>query len=137
MKVIVASDNPFLELSHDLINIDTKDIADSVVCETVKRIKSIGEEQYTRYQEDRLSKQLKSIDDTKSRNKLPLFSYKQQLKSKKTTEVATVHNNVKLFSQLYITNQRREHCCSTVIIKRWEASFREQSWFVWLFGRSR
>ena len=45
VKAIVASNNPFLELSHDLNNIDTKDIADSVFCETVKRIKSIREEQ--------------------------------------------------------------------------------------------
>ena len=108
VKVIVASDNPFLELSHDFINIDTKDIADSVVGETVKRIKSIGEEQYTRYQEDRLIKQLKPIDDTISRNTLPLFSYKPQLKSKKKTEVAALCNNVKLFSQLYIANQGRK-----------------------------
>ena len=44
-----------MELSHDLINIDTKDIADSVVCETVKRIKSIGEEQYIRHQEEQIT----------------------------------------------------------------------------------
>ena len=36
--------NPFLEQSGDLLVLDSKDIMDAAVAETVKKMKSVGEE---------------------------------------------------------------------------------------------
>ena len=56
---------------------------------------------------ERLVKKTKSTDDTLYKKKLPLFSYKPPLKSKHSSDISTLKEKVKLFSHLYVANQRR------------------------------
>ena len=105
---IESSDNPFMETGKDLIALDTKDIADKKVIETIDKIACIGKEKYDDYMKDRIFTHAKSIDATIHRNKLPLFTYIPQQTKRATTQISNLRNNVKLFSQLYIANQTRE-----------------------------
>ena len=102
LEEIEALDNPFLETSNELIALDTKDIAERVVCETVISIESLGKEKYSQYQQDRLVSRAKPLDDTIHRSKLPLFNYAPKLKSRNTTEIASLRNNVLSFFHSYI-----------------------------------
>jgi len=63
-------ENPFLE---DLLVLDTRDIKDTSVVETV-RIEMIGIEQYEIYVEERLEKCEKPIAEVITKNKLALFT---------------------------------------------------------------
>ena len=47
VTVLEDMGNPFLERSQDLLVIDTRDIMDTQVAETVRRIETIGNEQFT------------------------------------------------------------------------------------------
>lgn len=46
--------NPFTEDSSDLLTLDSRDIADAAVIETVYQIEKLGEEQYNAYVKQRL-----------------------------------------------------------------------------------
>ena len=65
--------NPFLEESNDLLVIDTKYIMESVAG-TVRKVETIGQEQYSKFVDERLSKWVTPVSDPLPKNKLPLFS---------------------------------------------------------------
>ena len=44
--------NPFTEDSSDLLTLDSRDIADAAVIDTVRQIEKLGEEQYDAYVKD-------------------------------------------------------------------------------------
>ena len=98
--------NPFTDTSDQIIVLDSKEVLDQVVSKTVKTIESVGKSQFFEFHESRIVRQEKSVDDIISKNKLPLCNHRPKLKSKQTNEVATMRRNVKMFSQLYIANQR-------------------------------
>jgi hypothetical protein len=54
--------------------LDTKDIMDASVADTVRKVQSLGEEQYKSFLDERLDHPTKPIKDTLPKNKLPLFS---------------------------------------------------------------
>lgn len=56
--------NPFLENTQDLLVLDTRDIMDTPAAETVRKIESLGEEQYTKFVEERLELCTKPVTDT-------------------------------------------------------------------------
>ena len=64
-------DNPFCENSSDLLVLDTRDLADAAVINTVNQIEKLGQEQYDTYVSERLVNQTKPIDDPIQRNNLP------------------------------------------------------------------
>ena len=66
--------NPFTENSSDRLVLDSRDLADPSVVDTVRRIEEIGQEQYDTYVKERLVSQTKSIFDPIKKNNLPLFS---------------------------------------------------------------
>ena len=53
--------NPFLEESHDLLSLVTKDIADPAVLKTVEGIKRIGQDQYDTFVQERLRQRSRSF----------------------------------------------------------------------------
>ncbi len=65
--------NPFLEESNDLLVLDTKEIMESVAG-TVRKVETIGQEQYSKFVDERLSKCVTPVGDPLPKNKLPLFS---------------------------------------------------------------
>ena len=62
--------SPFEEKSQKLLVLDTKEITDSAVVNTIFNSKRIGQDNFTK---ECLLDRTKSIDDTIHRNKLPLF----------------------------------------------------------------
>ena len=69
--------NPFLEHTQDLLVLDTRDIMETPVAETVRKIESLGEEQYTKFVEEKLEQCMKLVTDTLPKNRLALFSRSQ------------------------------------------------------------
>ena len=74
VTVMEEMGNPFLERSQDLLVIDTRDIMDTQVAETVRRIETLGKEQYTKFVTERLERCTTPLTETIPKNKLPLFS---------------------------------------------------------------
>ncbi len=66
--------NPFSEDSSDLLVLDSRNIADPAVVDTVRQMESLGKSQYDSYVEQRLVNQTKPITDPIKRNNLPVFS---------------------------------------------------------------
>ena len=99
--------NPFEEDSPYLLVLDTKEIADPAVIETVRTAKLIGQEQFQAYSMDCLIDRTKTIDEPIKRNKLPLFGTERKPRSPKG-KVASMRNDVALFARLYIGCQSRD-----------------------------
>ena len=66
--------NPFLEESHNLLVLDTKNMMDASLAEIVRKIKILGLEQNKKFVEEKLQQSLKLITETPSKNNLSLFS---------------------------------------------------------------
>ena len=97
--------NPFTEDSGDLLTLDTKDIMNSDVVNTVKNVHALGEEQYDRFVKERFEKRSKSIKEPIRKNKLPLFSGKNKALPKQKVPVTALKGDCSLFSRLYIACQ--------------------------------
>ena len=80
---------------------------DTQVAETVKRIETLGEEQYTKFVTERLEQC--TIPVTLLKNMLPLFSRPPvKIKSKQKAQLAALKSDCGLFSRLYISCQPRD-----------------------------
>ena len=92
-------ENTFLENDETLVCLDTKDIAENIVCDVCdNKIQSVGKQNSQEIFTKRLVKKTKSIDDTLHKNKQLFFSYKPSLHSKHSSDISTLKENVKLFS---------------------------------------
>lgn len=101
--------NPFTEESEDLISLHDKNIADPAVAQTVKKVKTLGQQQYGKFVEECFIKGTKTVKETISRNKLPLFS-RPPVKhvDKGKLQLASAKTDCALFSKLYIGCQSRD-----------------------------
>ena len=106
--VIEDMGNSFAENSNDLLVLDSRDLADPAVIGMLCQIKSLGQEQYDTYVNERLVKQTKPITDPIKRNNLPLFS-RPPMREKSRTQLqwSSLKNYCSLFSRLYIASQIR------------------------------
>ena len=101
--------NPFCETSSDLLVLDTRDLTDPAVIDTVHRIEKLGQEQYDTFVSERLANQIKHIDDLIKRNNLPLFSRPGVQEENRTQQhISSLKSDYFLFSRLYIASQIRE-----------------------------
>ena len=99
--------NPFNE-TDDLVTLDTKDIMDTAVVQSIKNVINVGQTKYEEYISERLESSLKPITDAIPRSNLPLFSKQKTInRSKAQLKVNTLQDNVALFSELYISCQTR------------------------------
>ena len=78
--------NPFIESSGDLLVLDSRNIIDTAVVDTLCHIEKLGQDQYEAYVEERLINQTKPITDPIKRNSLPLFSSPPVREVKQTVE---------------------------------------------------
>lgn len=62
--VIEEMGNLFLEESQDLLVLDSKDIMDSSVADTVRKVESLGAQQYKIFVEERLEQRTKPVTGT-------------------------------------------------------------------------
>ena len=87
--------NPFLENSPELLTLDTRNVMDESVIETVCTVESLGKEQYDKYCESVILKCERSIHETISKNNLALFKLpKPKAKSKQAKAVAVLKDDV-------------------------------------------
>ena len=101
--------NPFLESTGDLLVLDTRDIANKAVVDTLYKIKALGLEQYNTFVKERLVERVKPLHDTISKNMLPLFSTpKKRQKTKAQEMMADIKHDRSLFSRLYVACQVRD-----------------------------
>ena len=99
--------NPFLEESNKLLVIDTKDIMESVAG-TVRKVETIGQEQYSKFVDERLSKWVTPVSDTLPKNKLPHISRPAvKAPSKGKLHLQSMKSDCNLFSPLYLACQAR------------------------------
>ena len=100
--------NPFAENSKDLLVLDSRDLADLTVIDMLRQAKSLGQEEYDTYVNERLVNQTKLITDPIKRNKLPLFSRPPvRENSRAQLQLSSLKNDCSLFSRLYIASQIR------------------------------
>ena len=60
---IEQMDNPFTETTSDLIVLETRDIADPAVIESMRQIEKLGTDQYELYVQERLVEKTKNINE--------------------------------------------------------------------------
>ena len=109
VAVIEELGNPFEEDSQDLLVLDTKEIADPAVIETVRNAKQIGQYQFEAFLKECIVDRTKSIEETIHRNMLPLFATKRGPKIPKgNQQVKSLKNDVALYARLYIGCQTRD-----------------------------
>ena len=98
--------SPFLEESQDLSVLDIQDIIDAWVDNTVRRVQSMGEDQYKTFVEEHLEKPTERITDTVPQNKLPLLSHPPvTAQSRQQTQLAALKSDCNLLFRLYVSCQ--------------------------------
>lgn len=103
IHVIEEMGSPFLERSNDLLVLDTRNIVDESVRESVQKVEVLGMEQYNNFIKERLVDCTVPITDVLSKNKLALFSSPPPKRpSKQKMQVTALKNDCSLFSRLYI-----------------------------------
>ena len=100
--------NPNTEESNDLLVLDTRDILDASVIETLKKVEGEGKRQYDAFVEERLVYKSKSVYDVIPQNKFAIFRTPlSRSASKDKLQIAFLKQNCSLFSRLYISCQVR------------------------------
>ena len=109
VKAISNMANPFKEQSPDLLVLDTHDIKDKDVVNTVNSIETLEKSRFQEFVQSRIKTKQTSIFEPIKRNKLPLFGFVKTKKSaKQQSQVAMLKNNCQLFPQLYIACRVRD-----------------------------
>ena len=99
--------NPFGEKGSDLLILDTRDLADTAVIDSLNHIEKLGQDQYNTYVSERLVSQTKPITDPIQRNNLPLFSRPPvREKSRSQQQLSSLKSDCTLFSRLYIASKK-------------------------------
>ena len=108
IDVINEMGNPFLEDTDELLALDTRNILDQSVVNTVREVCDLGKLQYSRYCKEVISDLTRSIHDPIKQNRLPLFSCpRPKAKAKELGKISSLKSDVALFSRLYIVMQHR------------------------------
>lgn len=109
VQVINEMSNPFQDDGPELLALDTRNIIDDSVINTVRTIEAVGKDQYETYKKSVITDMTQSIHKPIKKNALPLFrSPSPKTKSKKAGQVSMLRDDVALFSRLYIVMQHRE-----------------------------
>ncbi len=107
-SVIEEMGNPFCETSNDLLVLDSRNIVDSAVADTVFRMEKFDLDKYEMYVNERLVNQTVSVFDPIKQSNLHLFSRPPvKAQSSKQIQLSSLKSNCSLFSRLYIASQTR------------------------------
>ena len=92
--------------SNHLSVLNSRDIVDTAVADSVKQIQELGVKKNKTYVEDRLVNQTVPITYPIKRNNLHHFSWPPVIeKSRKQLQLSFLKNDSSLFSRLYISSQ--------------------------------
>lgn len=101
--------NPFEIKFSELIQIDTRQCFGEAVENTLRSLKSCGEEQYSEFKSKVLQDHSTSIHTSIKKNKLHLMKTPiQKSVTKDGLKIKTLNNNVALFGQLFVTLNSRD-----------------------------
>ncbi len=105
----VGLTEPFsLHNSDELLALDTRNVLNESVVNTVRTAYSLGKDQYATYFKEVIIDRTRSIHEPIKKNLLPLFSRPQaKSKTKQAGKISLLKNDVALFSHLYIVLQHR------------------------------
>ena len=97
-------------MSDQLVTIDTKDVMDASVVETLRKVATMGKQQYQTFVEERLHpNSSKCLSDTIPKNKIRLFGpYPTKKLNKHKEQVFNLKADNQLFSRMYISCQVRQ-----------------------------
>ena len=109
VHVLEDMGNPFMEESEDLLVLDSRDVADPAIVQTVCEIEKTGQDQYDKYMTERLIERTTPVFDPISKNQIPLFSQPPSRGPSKTKQtIISLKSDCTLFSQLCIATQTRD-----------------------------
>ena len=109
VSIIEELGNSFEEESTDLISLVSKHTADPAMKASLNNIESIGKGQYELFVKERLTERSKPIDDSISRNNLPLWKPGcKSSTSKEKMKQKSVRTDCQLFRKPYIGCQSRD-----------------------------
>ena len=101
--------NPFLDDGPELLALDTRNVIDNSVINTVRTVEAVGKTQYDSYQKSVITNLTESIHEPIKKNSLPVFrSPSPKTKDKQAGQVSMLKDDVALFSLLYIVRQHRQ-----------------------------
>ena len=100
--------NPFTDLCDDLYVIDTKDVVDAKVVETLYQLENLGRQSYDEFVQDRLVTRITSLFAPIKRNRLPLFSKPPTKTRSNKLQISSLKSDCSLFSRLDIGCQARD-----------------------------
>ena len=95
--------------SNEMLKLDTGDIMNEELVNTVRTIEDLGKNQYKDFQRAVLVDCTRSIHEPIKKNSLPPFKCPtQKEESKQADEIANLKADISLFSQLFVVAQDRE-----------------------------
>ena len=107
VQVFCELGNPFLDDSNELLALDTRNVLDESVVNTVRTVQSKGKDQYATYCKEVIFDRTRSIHEPIKKNVFPLFSSRPKAKTKQAGKIPLLKNDIALFSHLYIVMQHR------------------------------
>ena len=91
-----------MDISDELLTLDTRKVLDESVVNTVRTIQSVGQNQYEKYCKTVISDCTRSMHEPIKKKSLPLFyNPLQKTKTKDKKNMSLLKTDVFLFSQLY------------------------------------
>ena len=89
--------------------LDTKRIMPASVVNAIKTVEDIGKTQHHNFVADRVKANTTAFNDTIHKNSLPLLNSSSEKKpAKSASKISKLHNDVHLFSRMYISCQARD-----------------------------
>lgn len=109
VKTLKDMGNPFDDSSGDLLTLDTREIADLKIASSMKNIKKMGEDLFTKFWLERIVEHSKPLSDVIRKNNIPLFSRPPiKIQSRDKVHIEGLKKDRNLLSSLYIACQVRE-----------------------------
>ena len=100
--------SPFLEHSNDILQLDTKEIANEAAVRSILQAPAIGQKQYNDFVSQRLRSAHIVLTSAIKRNKLALLQCFSTKAKPGKSQITSLKNDCSLFSRLYIACQTRE-----------------------------
>ena len=90
VQVLGDMGNPCMEESEDLLVLDSRDVADPAIVQTVREIENTGQDQYDKYMTEGGIERTTPVFDPISKNQMPLFSRPPSRGPSKTKQTITL-----------------------------------------------
>lgn len=100
--------NPFMETSPELITLDTGEVMDPAITDSLKKAPGLGNAMYTEFVSERIEKAVKPLSDVIPRANVFTFSNRPHADIKKGSDkLGSAKSNAALIAKLFISLQAR------------------------------